>query len=414
MTSLRVMPMHKIATRFAIALICLTSLAGCLGSDPKNLGKKTSSEASTPVTDADSFSISFAFRDDSANGRIVQVQGVRTSTASGLTSACGLSGTNCTCDFYTSATDTAPVAADSVVGISKENNSFTCTISGNTDPDTFTKVRLRTLDSKKITGFLDLNSTPLTLQQVLGDLSINKVNKVYKYTCLRTFFEGEGVSSSGGNASITCTTSQRLGIIMANYDFYLFSNNEGTGNTSKRFGASFWPAICERPATEFARASCSSNPDPRWGLYGVAAGPFNIKIQMTRAPEQASNTGDLTTTYGFAAAPDSASNCPTGLVKVRPYMATPASITAGSIDGINPASTFINAGDGLLNNTVIETSTPATFNVTRQANATPCNNATGSCAAATFGGVTTPQTVAYTPLTPVVCVIPPGLLTAIQ
>ncbi|MGZ6290170.1 MAG: hypothetical protein ACXWQO_18425, partial [Bdellovibrionota bacterium] len=322
------------------------------------------------------------------------------------------------CDFYTANDNVTVTASDPTVGISKENNSFNCTISGAADPTTFTRVRLRSTDGKHATGFVAIK-TSLTVQDVIGDLNINQVNKIYKYSCSRTFFEGEGVSSTCGGASSNCiqcttTVAQRLGIILASYDYYLWDNKAGAGNKGSKFMASYWPSICARPDAEFARANCSSStPDSRYGLYATAAGQFNIRIQMSRAPEQATGSPDLISTYGYAASPDSTGNCPTGLVAVRPFQAQPSSITNGSIDGLNPPSNFLNVGDGVLNNTVIETSAPANFTVARQANATTCNMATGSCAGATFGGTATVQTVAYTSLSPVVCVIPKALIDSI-
>jgi hypothetical protein len=392
----------------AIPFLCLT-LAGCLGSEVKTLGTKSGSAGATPATDADTFAITFAYRDGA--GRVVQLQGVRTNVAAGLTSVCGVTGTSCACDFFETGL-TSATATSATVGISKENNSFSCAISGATAPGNFDRVRFRTIDGLKMTGFIAIK-TSLTLQQVIGDLSINKVNKIYKYTCSRTFFEGEGVSSTcagGASSCINClpNIAQRLGLINANYDYYLWDNKEGGGNRSGKFVASYWPGICGRADGEFARANCASSPpDTRYGLYSVPAGAFNIRIQMTRAPEQATGSDPLTTTYGYAATPDSSGNCPTGLVAVRPYMAQPSSITAGSVNGINPPSNFLNTGDGILNNTVIETSQPADFAVSRQANSAPCVLVTGSCATATFGAITPAQNPAvYTALSPVVCVIP--------
>ncbi|MGE3262434.1 MAG: hypothetical protein AB7K68_11695 [Bacteriovoracia bacterium] len=394
----------------ATILLCLF-LVGCLGSETKTLGKKASAGTGTAATDADTFSLSFAYREGTS--RVVQVQGVRSTAAAGLVNTCGVTGASCTCDFYKVGNNTTVTSSLTNVGISKENNSFNCTIAGADPVSDFNRVRLRTIDGKKTTGFVLIKNT-LTLQEVIGDLSLNKVNKIYKYSCSRTFFEGEGVTSQcagGGSSCINCVLNQKLGLIMANYDYYVFDNNAGGGNKNSKFTASFWPTICLRPDAEFARANCgSSSPDKRYGLYSEPAGPFTIKIQMTRAPEQLANTPDLTSTYGYAAAPDSSGNCPTGLVQVRPYMAQPASITAGSIDGLNPASNFLNVGDGILNNTVIETSQPATFNVFRQPNQTQCSGVDGNCKTATFGGVSTVQAVAYTPLSPVVCVIPKALV----
>lgn len=394
--------------------ICSILLTSCLGSDPKSLGSKSSANTSSSAnTDADTFSITTAYRAPAT--RLVLVQGVRSNLSGAMVNTCGTTGTSCTCDFFTSSSNTAAATADPTVGISKENNSFSCSIPTSiADPNTIARVRLRTVDNKKTTGFINIKTT-LTLQEVIGDLNVAKVNKIYRYSCQRTFFEGEGVSSqcSGGSTScINClpAVAQKLGVIMATYEYYLFENKEGVGNRSKKFVSSFWPGICARPDAEFARAQCAtSTPTVRYGLYGTRSSPFTISVTMTSAPEGS----EKEQVYGFAATPDSAGNCPTGLIKVRPYVAQPPSITAGSLDGINPSSNFLNLGDGLLNNIVIETTKPADFNVLRQPNQTPCALATGSCAAATFGGISTATTTAYSELSPVICVIPDTLLTGL-
>jgi hypothetical protein len=404
-----------------VLFVCL-AVSGCIGNAPKTVSKKSTIDPNaTAVTDADSFSITFAYRDGSnAANRTVQLQGVRSTSAS-LTDICGTSGTSCTCDFYQlnadgSVNTASPTSAAATVGISKDNNSFTCSISGAVAASNFAKVRLRTIDGLKSTGFIDVSNS-LTLQQVIGDISPKQINKVYKYTCSKTFFEGEGVSTS----SITCdlqtlSIAQHLGLITAYYDYYLYTN-QTSGFNASQFQSSFWPAICSRSANEFTIASCGASPqDLRYGLSNVAAGPFQIKVTLTRAPQQDSTNAPLSAAYGYAASPDTSGNCPTGLVAARPYQARPASITTGSIDGTNPTSNFINIGDGTINNTVVETTAPANFQVQRQPSATACQlggPTPGSCVGATFGGSSTVQSVAYSAMTPIICVIPKDLLSGI-
>jgi hypothetical protein len=386
---------------FFAALLLLHS---CLGTNAKTLGKK-SVTGITPA-DADSFSVTIAYREDAnpLDGRNVQLQSIRGLAAANLVNSCGAKGTACTCDFYRKnadgSVDPAFVTA-TTVGISKDNNSFSCTIPGVESPDNFVLVRLRTTDSLKTTGFIDIKTT-LTLQDVIGDLSVNKVNKIYKYSCSRTFFEGEGVSTT----EIVCQNSQKLGLISATYDYYLYQSKLA-GNMSDKFSDAYWGAVCSRPNAEFARFSCGTSiPDLRYALYAEPVAPFLVKIEMTKAPEGT----DLKVPYGYAALPDTSGTCPTGLVAIRPWLAEPASITAGTIDGLNPPSNFLNIGAGSLNNIVIETSAPANFVVNRQSNANPCAPVGGSCAAATFNLMTPVQSVSYSGLTPVVCAIPKSLV----
>ena len=148
-------------------------------------------------------------------------------------------------------------------------------------------------------------------------------------------------------------------------------------------------------------------------FYKDATDPFVVAIQMKRAP-----TGEnLTANYGFAALPDSAGNCPTGLIKVRPWVAQPASIvpTGPNCPNDGCPSSFINSNNSL-NNTVIESVQPSNFIVFRQPNVVPCAGAgttAGDCTTAAFGGQLQAQSVAYTAFTPVICAIPPNLLTGL-
>jgi len=286
------------------------------------------------------------------------------------------------------------------------NNSLSCTIPGATDPDLYTKVRLRKSDGTKSTGFIDIK-TNLTLEDVIGDLDKAKVRGILKYGCVRNFFEGEGVSP----VEVACPSSQRLGLISATYNYYLFNSQSGGNLDQKGSNSTYESAICER---QFNKLTCDGVPDLRWGLYAEQAGAFQVAITMTARPEGENSTS----IYGYTALPDSASNCPTGLVKVRPWQAQPQSIIQGSINGTNPPSSFVNQNNNL-NNTVVEEAQPTGFLVNRQPNATPCapqgstDPIPGSCRNASFNGSTQVQNVTYTNLTPVVCAIPKDLLSGL-
>jgi hypothetical protein len=231
------------------------------------------------------------------------------------------------------------------------------------------------------------------LEQILGPLAKDHVRSIFRYTCDRTFFEGEGVSPG----QITCVGGQHLGVIGARYAFYTFRSRYD-GNFPGG-DVAFPSDICKR--NDFLSVRCAgSAPELRYGFYDSAQGPFAVAVHMTRAP----SGDDREATYGYAALPDASGECPLGLVKARPWQAQPASITQGSLDGSNPPSNFANSNNSL-NDTRIETAPPANFLVTREPSLTPCA-ASGDCTNATFHGFATVQSVAYTPLTPVICVIP--------
>lgn len=413
--------MRKLLKRtclFGIALAGL-GLASCLGSQVKTLGKKQAGGTGTAATDSDSFSITLAFREDAnpADGTVVQLQGIRGLDSASLLNICGTNATKCTCEFFKSTTDTSP-AATSTIGISDQNNSVSCTMDiaslgvPNNDPDTYTHVKIKTTDgANKNSGLIQIK-TSLTLTDVLGDLNKQKVRKIFRYSCNRTFFEGEGVTPN----NITCIlTGHQLGIITAAYDFYLFQDATLSNFDQKGGDTAFDTAICGYTAS--LKIACqASTPSLRYGLFAEQADPFNVAVTMTSKPEGAA-AGVI---YGFAALPDSAGNCPTGLVKIRPHVAQPASLVQGANTGsCTPAqgqlaSSFVN--NNSLNNTLVEepSQVTATFDVTRQPNtglASPngkCDG-TGDCSVVKFGGTCTAQNVAYTALTPIVCAIPQNL-----
>lgn len=408
-------------------IFCTLTLSSCLETGVKTLGKKTIGGTGTPTTDSESFLITAAYRKDvnPDDGLTVDLQGAVGNSSASLVTLCGAAGASCTCQFYQGSSDTSPKGSSSV-GISSSNNTFSCVINnGAVDPDLFTHVRIKTTDGKKSSGLITIK-TSLTLEDVIGSLSKSKVRKIYRYQCQRTFFEGEGVNAN----AVNCTASQRLGVISAPYNYYLYQSQEDT-NFPAFTVSTFNGAICER--TDFMNVNCTNaTPDLRYGLYKEASAPFIVGVTMTKAPEGT----DATAIYGYAALPDNAGNCPLGLVKIRPYVVQPPSIIAGMFtnpDGQpSPGSSYINVNNNL-NNTLVETETDApaanSYIVTRQPNAyaggggsggprcnanpPPAGENIGSCTNATFGGTTNAITASYSSLTPIVCAIPKDLLSGI-
>ncbi len=387
--------------------VLATLLSGCkIGTGVKTLGTKSSTTTSSAASDADTFALSTAYRNPTAATdalqRVFSVQGVRGVASANLVNQCGATGNTCTCEFYDASFNLLDTAASSV-GISSQNNSFSCvaptTISdAQIDANLVKYVKLKRTDSVKASGLIEVKTT-LTLADVLGSsLSTTKVRGIYRYSCGRTFFEGEGVSAS----QVLCVANQKLGVISATYNFYTYKSS--TASNAPGGDTAFPSDICSR--TDFVKIKCIGNtPDLRYGFYEQQVEPFTVAITMTRAPEDSSAS-----IYGYAALPDTAGNCPMGLIKIRPWVAQPASIVQGTIDPITPSppSSFVNSGN-TLNNTVVEESQPANFAVSRQANQTTCDG-TGVCTNATFAGISTAQSVAYVSYTPIVCAIPPGLL----
>lgn len=399
--------------RIFLITVCCVALSGCLGTEVKTLGPATSGIVPADATNSDIFSISLAFRDMVNSPGTVSLQGQFNSPSANLVNVCGTTGTACNCLFYRSGTDASPVTSASI-GISAQNNSASCVVPTADVGTTFQYVQLLSnVAANESTALINI-ATTLTLAQVLGTLPTSAVNGIFSYSCIQTFFEGQGVTPS----QVSCTPDQALGIITAEYEFFIFRNQ----TTSDQPGGDIpFPAdICGRE--DFLKIQCSGNtPILQYGFYNTNSGPFVVNVQMTRAPQAAAgDTNPLTLSYGFAGLPDSAGNCPVGLQAVRPWLAEPASIVQGSLQNAtpifsNPASSFINTG-GELNSTIIAATIPAPFVVERQSNSTPCSAAAvgtvaaGDCTLATFNGEYAAETITYTGITPILCAIPSTLL----
>ncbi|MGZ3659698.1 MAG: hypothetical protein ACXVCK_06355 [Bdellovibrionota bacterium] len=348
--------------------------------------------------------VELAYRDSSATNetdrRTVILQGLRDGSSSRFDAACGQGGARCECLFYFTGNEIAPLRGSSI-GVSTPNNSLACLIPGSREtPDMVNFVQLHVRTGGMLTGKLALK-TALTLDDVLGaKLLKQNVRGIFRYTCDHTFFEGEGVSAS----QIACVPGQHLGVITATYSFYTY-RSQLDGNFPS--GDSAFPgSICER--NNFLQTQCTGHtPELRYGFYRENTGPFVVAVSMTRGP-----TGDnLTSLYGYAAIPDEHSRCPIGLVKVRPWIAQPASmVPSGPHCPENGCPTnFVNPNNSL-GNTVVETAEPSAFLVTRKPNQVPCDAVSGSCVNAAFGGASVAQSARYTAAAPEICVIPPALL----
>jgi hypothetical protein len=200
-------------------------------------------------------------------------------------------------------------------------------------------------------------------------------------------------------------------VFTATYNFYLYQSGVDNNLQSKGGDTPYPSGVCQ--INSFLETQCTNNtPILDYGLYNSNANGFTVGISMTAAP-----TGSATTAnYGYAGLPDSSGNCPVGLIPVRPWFASPASIIVGSPDGTPEGeqypTSFINSG-GTLNDTMVEAAQPPNFAVTRMQGNQPCDG-NGNCGTLTFGSVTTTaESVAYQPNTPIVCAIPASLLSGL-
>lgn len=399
---------YRNAAAIAISLIGMLWLTGC-PTDKKIFTSRENSNRS-PTNNQDTFNVNFAYRDItvSATNRVVQVQGNLVLSSANLTSPCGTAGDQCACKFYTSTTDSAPISDNGTPSISAQNNVYTCTMPATAVPGNYNYVRVEVRgNSSENSGLIPI-STNLTASQILGSLNTSGVRKVYQYTCLRSFLEGQAVTAT----NITCTPSQQLGFLSANYNFYLYSGGEsGDSNFDKKpTEVTYFDTYCNR--ANDPQINCVNAPNTlKFGLYKEASGPFRVALTLTAAPGE-------NAVAGYAGLPDSSGACPPGFTKIRPHTADPPSLSTGTTTSIGytmPLPTnFINT-NGTLNSVIIDLdgASLAQFTVGRQPNATPCQNDPPNgnpCDTATFGGIVTVEQVDFVPLTPVLCALPVNVI----
>ena len=427
--------MGKTLVFFHLALITCTAfiLVSCMA--PKtgsiyHVASNTSSSVVSNLPPPVNISAAYAYRDVSSSSlaRTVIFQGVVVSGTPDLSAQCLSTGANCNCAFYMNTSDTNPVINTSVT-FNALNNTIRCDIPGAYSAGNYSYMKLITKDNTSSSDFTTI-STSLSLQNILSgmgqSLSAGNVNGIYQYACRRVFVEGDGVS---GN-SVSCVGNQRLGIINAEYNYYLYKNPSQNNLSAQPTIVNFASKICNYP--DQTKYTCNYNsPTLKFGLYSTAAGPFSIPISFPATPDTASAQ------YGYAAPMDSSGNCPAGLVKARVYTAQPASINANTISDNNcnagtinnPPSNFVN-NSGSLNNTVIDVTQPGNFTVYRQPN-TNCSEPTGvcsnvatnwtdssgqnaymigNCQNAKLQGASTQQSVSYSTTSNDVCVLPSAIL----
>jgi len=403
-------------------LISLSS--SCLSSGIKKLGSSSSS-TNTETDNTSSFTITVAFRDPSSDSgtpeRTVALQGVSGSTSASFANYCNDTGSDCTCEFYTSTSDTSPGdTADDGISYSSTNNTITCEMESaiaDASVSSYTYVRLKSTASDYVASGLIPIKTSLALTDILGSIDTTKARKIFQYGCDFTFLEGQGLSTLPG----ICTASQSLGLITATYNYYLYSgigDSASTDNNTTKKGTQTVATACD---FQFLQQNCLGSNGAsvvKFGLLKEQIAPFSVKLSAPPAPNVAAET------IGFAALPDVNNNCPTGLSKIRPYTVTPSSIVPGIAYHSSPNGPGTNHPDGIytsfvnssntLNNQIFAstTSTPDSFDIYRQDNATTCA-AGGSCLQVAFNQPEQIYGYTYQSQSPVLCVIPSSSVEAL-
>lgn len=316
----------------------------------------------------------------------VVVQGDRSDNKDSLAAACAEK--SCSCQIFFE----EGVLELPALRVSPEWNTVSCRALEGMDPASISHVKVKGpgFDTPKF-----LVKRSLSLREVLGAAEGKKIRRIYRYSCDRTFFEGEGVTSHG----VSCVAHQRLGLLRAKYDFYLYASALESNFREKAGDEAFPDPICGFSGT--LQWSCTATvPVLEYGVYADRTNLFSTAVHLPARP------GGDSSLYGFVALPDAFGDCPTGLVSAAPFMAEPSSIGYGRYGSL--PSNFVNS-QGTLNNVVVSTRAPEDFVVAREANSVTCDSQ-GDCTFAEFQEPKLAQRVSYTRLTPTVCVIPRHLV----
>lgn len=323
--------MRKHLTLFSLTILALAF--GCSDTRPKNLTKNKITFGDTDSITPDSFKFNFAYRDSAAASPLnltVYLQGA-TDTKTSLISACNLAGTNCVCEFLTSAEAEIIESATGGISYDQTGNYFRCDFPGTAaELATLAKVRLRNQNSTVISAIYDVDST-LTAAKILGDeLSMNNLRTVYKFNCLLNFLQKVGTSTTNFDCSTSGSLCGSPGspngdfcLLLANFPYYLYSSNAATNFDQKQSDLLYGAAgtICSLQVKQFDCAGTNGVPVAQFGLYGEQKGVFETNIQMSPGP----NTS--LTTYGYAAKTSTYNGntvCPPGMERRAFYQTTVA------------------------------------------------------------------------------------------
>ena len=368
----------------------------------------------TPPDLTDDFVIEFALRQNTTEEeeRTVVIQARKfDANLNNLEALCGVDGKNCDCQLFNSATLEDFVLADKKT-LNAELNTLECEIPQSVSPSSITHVRIvnETEEEKLRSGKIKILSS-LTLAEVVRNTDPGAVRSIYRYSCTRFFLEGAGVSR---NFTVTCIERMQLSFLLANYNFYLFSQvNEESNNFSDRAPSTYYEGD-ENGLTcglRIPNYNCGlPEHAPIFGLYGLQTDLFSLGVVMYPYPDFEITNDTPLPIYGFAALPDVNLNCPPGLVKASSREALPASHVDANLP--SDSSNFINE-TGNLNDNIFQILSEASvnFQLRKRHSTGPCSCDAQACTCPEPTSQSTIiQRVPYERRTPVFCVIPKELL----
>ena len=218
----------------------------------------------------------------------------------------------------------------------------------------------------------------------------SEINKIYSYSCRKTFFEGEGVS----RGQVACPANQHLTALFADYTFFL--NRVGARDNFLDRETDKHGLVCN---AYMPLLRCDEEPVLNFGLSAKQEGQFLAAVYLNYRVGQAS-------LQGYAALADADGKCPVSLLPAQPLV---AHIEAVSTPYPN---NFQNRSSNLDDFMFAVADGPKNFSIFRQTSSRTCNgsssdqsNPTGACSVPD-GPLIEWMYMHYQPRQPKLCVIP--------
>lgn len=370
----------RLALRYTAVCIVLFSffLASC-GTEYKDVGNRTTDEFNLDLdTDESStnYRLAFGLR-ATETATAIEVQAVANSSST-FVEICGNAGTNCRCEFSTTALEEVNFENSSNVTYSSSLNFFKCDMpSSITDPTQYKFVRINSLGGGQATPIVRIHEEDqgsntiegLDLGTLITGLDAAKVRNIYNYKCRFNFIQSPNFTATTGTLSCAVAGVNDFVGITAPFTYYMYSDKL-TNNLGSRL-ADFPYAngnLCTLAARQI---NCNQTlddedgtPNPNrldFGLYAAESGIFDVRVSATSAPVL---LGGVSEVYGYAANTDSSGDCPPFLEKRQLYTATvPASPDDGGGLWIGGYLSANSNYDATQSDSIIATTNPGNLEV---------------------------------------------------
>ena len=310
---------------------------------------------------------------------------------------CGATGADCACEFFDGAGNVLGHTTPAQITFDAAGNYFRCVYTG----------VLGTLAAARIyhgatTSTVLPVSTSLTLHDIVGgDLDLNHVRSIYRYSCEQNFLEKDGTTTQSfdcSNQAKLCDTGNFC-LLQARFPYHLYADTYSTNFAQKvadrLYNGGGDGRICGLQIRQLNCADDAGFPTREFGIYAEQRGVWKTPVTLVSGPDYSAEI------FGFAASVSVAGGeCPPGLVKRSLFQ-----VSVNTAD-INPGHNFTS---GLISTEVRSPQqAPAPFHIVRYGKGN-CDG-TGCTMPVSFAGdAKTPQAYASAG-SGSFCVIPDTLL----